>query len=43
MKKELLDALRARYEAQVAAIFKKGKEAIRRNEKGTDRSTRKKV
>ena len=28
---------------QVAAIFKKGKEAIRRNEKGTDRSTRKKV
>ena len=28
---------------QVAAIFKKGKEAIRRNEKGTNRSTRKKV
>ena len=28
---------------QVAAIFKKGKEAIRRNEKGNTRSTRKKV
>ncbi len=28
---------------QVAAIFKKGKEAIRRNEKGTNRSTRKKI
>ena len=27
---------------QVAAIFKKGKEAIRRNEKGNTRSTRKK-
>ena len=28
---------------QVAAIFKKGKESIRRNEKGNTRSTRKKV
>ena len=28
---------------QVAAIFKKGKESIRRNEKGNNRSTRKKV
>ena len=28
---------------QVAAIFKKGKESIRKNEKGTNRSTRKKV
>ena len=28
---------------QVAAIFKKGKEAIRKNEKGNTRSTRKKV
>ena len=28
---------------QVAAIFKKGKEAIRRNEKGNTGSTRKKV
>jgi len=29
--------------SQVAAIFKKGKESIRRNEKGNTRSTRKKV